>query len=289
MACRDYHRLKLLVRLHQRFLIASLMFLGLSACDADRAIPNLDDQFPSFNEARQQESILFRPVEEMFSPGPALQLALAVEDGDIGTLEQLVREGTDVDIKGYKGVTPLFWAFRTGELDSFQGLLKLGADANATADGMGLIHLVTSYGRDDFLKPLLDSGADPNLCEAGDLPMTPLEYAIPTGQQNTKLKSLKLLIEAGADVNRTCGSTATPLVKAVSQIRYEVATYLLEQGADPLVFAKRRHGLSAYLEHHDELLLPDAKQRFWMAKFIDSLEEAGHSIDSLSSIRSREM
>ena len=59
--------------------------------------------------------------------------------------------------------------------------------------------------------------------------MTPLLYAARVGC----LDCAKSLLNAGADINRPTPDGVTPLMVALDNLRYEVAGYLLDRGANP--------------------------------------------------------
>ena len=89
----------------------------------------------------------------------------------------------------------LLVAIRRGDYQQVQGLLRSGADVN-TADNDGTTALMHSVIESDvnMMKLLIDSGADVNAKNALD--STALMYAA------TNLAKTRLLLEAGADVQR---------------------------------------------------------------------------------------
>jgi ankyrin repeat protein len=59
--------------------------------------------------------------------------------------------------------------------------------------------------------------------------LTPLVYAV----RSNDLETVKVLLEAGADVNQTTGYGWSPLLVAAQNRYYSLGAYLLEHGADP--------------------------------------------------------
>lgn len=144
------------------------------------------------------------------------QLFLAVEDGDCGRIEALIKQGADVNavcdsdkLDGMgaitNGWTPLLVAVSNTDIDAVDLLVDAHANVNTESS--------------DWLTPLLSA------CDRGDLEI------------------VKKLVENGANVNRKTGHFQaqgyTPLHAAVSYIwggddenRAEIAKYLISKGAD---------------------------------------------------------
>ena len=82
----------------------------------------------------------------------------AAINGDLKAVEQLIREGVDVNAKNSICITPLHWA-KSGEIA--QLLIAAGADVNARdLDGNTPLQWARS---EDVVKVLLEAGADPSI------------------------------------------------------------------------------------------------------------------------------
>ncbi len=93
------------------------------------------------------------------------------------------------------GLTPLFFAARSGDSASARLLVAAGADPNAhLPDGTTPLIMAAYSARDDCGVALLESGADPNDSAAG---YAPLHAAILRGQ----IDLVKALLAHGADAN----------------------------------------------------------------------------------------
>jgi len=88
-------------------------------------------------------------------------LHLAIQNADLGTVESLLRNGADPNIKNYLGDTPLHLACWYDHLEIVKILLENGADPN-----------IKNYKREtplwiarrsDIVKFLLENGADPTI------------------------------------------------------------------------------------------------------------------------------
>jgi ankyrin repeat protein len=135
---------------------------------------------------------------------------------------------------------------RTSNTDAAEVLLEAGADVNAVEQWRGQTALMWAAAQlqPGMVKLLLDAGADP---DAQSLPnnwerqvtaeprmkvlpaggMTPLLYATREGCT----ECVRLLIEAGADLNKTDPEAVTPLLMANMNARWDSAKLLIEAGA----------------------------------------------------------
>lgn len=135
-----------------------------------------------------------------------IQFFIALRANDLDKIKQWVDQEPglvhikttwDASVQGYYwplGVTPLFWAATTGNVELATFLLARGADVNA-ADHVGA---------------------------------TPLHHAIRMGQPEIT----RLLLEHGANVNARSNIGQTPLHLAVLRDNQEVAGLLLTNGAE---------------------------------------------------------
>jgi ankyrin repeat protein len=121
-----------------------------------------------------------------------------------------------------------YQAIRNNDLASLRTLLKT-SDVNATRDQRESTPLMfaAAYGSIDAMKLLLDAGADVNAKNA--FAVTPLLWC--TGD----LAKVSLLIDKGADVNARSKQSMTPLLVAASNGAADVVKLLLEKGANPQV------------------------------------------------------
>lgn len=162
-------------------------------------------------------------------------------------------------------------------LDNISELLKLGADINAFDGNYNGLMLACDIGNLETVEFFVNNGANPKLKnklgvnalmtaamkgylniiqyllkfidinDYDNLRMTALHYAV----KGNKPEAVKLLLDNGANVNISDKDLQSPLMTSVFIESYEIASMLLEKGADPnaknknsypvLYFAKRRN------------------------------------------------
>ncbi|KAJ5125256.1 hypothetical protein N7448_004584 [Penicillium atrosanguineum] len=128
--------------------------------------------------------------------GP-LETAILNDCGE-DTLQMLLDYGADVNLKGYSGRTPLFTAIIAGKSTGVAFLLARGSNVHARESKEGRIPLhfaAEKAGFSDVVKMLVDAGSDVNcLTESG---MSPLHKAAHARATDT----VQALLDCGADVN----------------------------------------------------------------------------------------
>jgi len=122
---------------------------------------------------------------------------------------------------------PLISAAREGDVVTLQSLLKKKANVNeARADGSTALSLAVYRDDKNMVDLLLRSGADVNL--ATDFGITPLLLACENGNSTV----VELLLAAKADPNRAKQTGETPLMRCASAGAADAVKALLEAGAD---------------------------------------------------------
>ncbi len=173
-------------------------------------------------------------------------LSLACMNGDGAMVERLLKAGADPNTTLPGGETALMTAARTGKIQAVKALLAAGADVNAKESrrGQTAIMWAAAEGHAEVVQALIEAGADFRArLESG---FTPLLFAVREG----RLAVVRVLLKAGADVNDTIqtdrvsgrrllygGGLPRPgtsaLILAVVNAHYELASHLLDAGADP--------------------------------------------------------
>lgn len=120
----------------------------------------------AFGEYPKATSAETRPVEQKSSPSTGgKSIHAAVVSGDLSTVKQLLKSGTDINEKEPAGgSSPLISAcvFNQTEIATF--LIESGADINfRNNDGSTALHTAAFFCRTELVKALLKAGADKSL------------------------------------------------------------------------------------------------------------------------------
>ncbi|MBM63064.1 MAG: hypothetical protein CL484_08965 [Acidobacteria bacterium] len=172
-------------------------------------------------------------------------LTLAALNGSVPAIEQLLVSGAVPDTVMPGGETVLMTAARGGIPGAVKLLLEHGADPNARVEVTGQTALMWAAARNNAsaIALLVDHGADVAIrtpihesvsvrsyfSSPQPTGFTALLFAVRAGQ----LDATRALLDAGADVNDTLSDGQSALVVAAANANWELASYLLERGADP--------------------------------------------------------
>jgi ankyrin repeat protein len=189
-------------------------------------------------------------------------LTVACINGNAGIIERLLKAGADPNTTLASGETALMTASRTGKVDAVKMLLAHGANVNASESVRGQTALMwaAASNNTDAISVLIDAGADvlarshgPRAAPAplkenepdgpadqnaayaarsrrGRLDsFTPLLFAVRDGA----IDGVRTLLDRGANVNDTVEDGTSGLVIATMNAHWELASYLLDRGANP--------------------------------------------------------
>jgi len=174
-------------------------------------------------------------------------LAEAALNGNVAIVEKLIAAGADVEAALPGGDTPLMIASRTGSAGAVKALLARGASVAARESWHGETALMWAAGENhpDVIRLLAAAGADLNASSAtfdwkdikhggvqSQLPLGGLTALIHAARQNAYEAAIALL-DVGADPNAKDPQGISPLRVAISNGHLDLASMLLERGADP--------------------------------------------------------
>lgn len=154
------------------------------------------------------------------------ELLQAAMDGDLKTVQMLLADGVDINIKiTADGGNALLIASYYGHTDIVKLLLEREADVNVkNTDGVSALRMASQEGHTDIVKLLLERGADVNIKSTNGV------TALMKASQNGHTDIVKLLLERGADVAAT-GVEWTALKLAKRMGHTEIVQLLEEAGA----------------------------------------------------------
>ena len=172
---------------------------------------------------------------------------LAIDNGDPQLVRQLLMAGADPNLARSRGETPLMLAVHYGASDIVRQLLDAHADVNAREEGFGQTALMMAAGHPDLVRVLLDHHADVTpVTKSWDVTTTiytpvtitlgvtgipwnfsgdytarqggfnALMFAVQAGD----LDSVRMLLDAGMDVNIKASDGTAPLIAALYNWRY---------------------------------------------------------------------
>ncbi|MEM9424270.1 MAG: ankyrin repeat domain-containing protein [Spirochaetota bacterium] len=168
------------------------------------------------------------------------------------TLKQWLNNSgfSDIQSTDEEGNPPLYLAISQSLTEIIRMLLEAGADANAhTKTNITPLHWAARYGRTEIVRMLLEAGADANTQTKSPfkpddpffnlrLPFdsygkTPLHFVVMSCRTVCPTETVRILVEAGADVNATDEHGVAPLHwAALRQDLTETVRILVEAGAD---------------------------------------------------------
>jgi ankyrin repeat protein len=157
-------------------------------------------------------------------------LTLAATNGAAAVIEKLLQAGADANAALPEGETVLMTAARTGNAAAVKSLLAHGAHVNAAESWKGQTALMWAAAENhaDVVRLLAAAGADIKARSKGGV-FTPYLFAVRGGQ----IEAARALIESGASVDETLPDGTSALVLAVMNAHYELASLLLDKGANP--------------------------------------------------------
>ncbi|HLF12198.1 MAG TPA: ankyrin repeat domain-containing protein [Gammaproteobacteria bacterium] len=252
------------------------MVLSLAGVLVVHAEPALVDAAMN-GDVKAVRSLLRQTVDvNATQPDGMTALHWAVHRNDAEMASLLLGAGADFRAANRTGARPLYLASVNGSPELIKLLLDAGEDANAvlTTEGETVLMLTAYTGNPAAVAVLLDRGADVNarqfrgqsavmwaaaeghtevvrllIARGADLSfsssastkperrpaggMTALLFAARQG----KIDTARALVEGGADINQTGADNTSPLLIAIVNGHYELASMLLDHGANPSLAA----------------------------------------------------
>ena len=167
-------------------------------------------------------------------------LLLALKHNQLEIAKILIKHGADIELANKEGRTPLHFAIELGSIELTKVILEKNADINsATKEGITPLHLAIELGSMELSKAILERNANINAKDKKG--MTPLHYASAFDFDNPDMA--QLLIANGANLKEVSDLGTTPLHLAAGKGFVNIARFLLQKGSD--INAKDKKGFSA--------------------------------------------
>ncbi|KAK9516227.1 hypothetical protein VZT92_024170 [Zoarces viviparus] len=207
----------------------------------DKAFPAGDESDASNDEwdigCLKKKSPRIKVVDDAVPQDNESLLKRAINGGDVGTVQQLLDNGVDVETRLGFEWTPLMCAVSVANYELAKLLLDRGASANFSKDHWTvLMASCTASASEDktarCVEILLSRNADPNMVDRSQ--MTCLMLAARSGYS----KVINLLVSHGADVNVQDVNGYSALSVAVQYGREEAMLKLLQLGANKTLRTK---------------------------------------------------
>lgn len=159
----------------------------------------------------------------------------SIRSGNENELKTLLKNGEDAEQFNENGLTPLWMAVFKNDTTSVKILIENGADVNGlTKKGLTPIIVGSMANATESVRILIKNGADVNWKSAVVGNQQPIRFASKKGT----IELIKMLLDAGADMESNAKDGVTPLLAAVYANNYSLAKFYFEQGAKVNILAR---------------------------------------------------
>ena len=271
------------------FILLVFSCISQNACHAEHEVGVLN-----FFSPMKPKQYFDKPLQRSF--------ASAVKSEDLDMIKELIAKGADVNAQGAEGMRPLFLAATRQKLESFELLLRNGADPNVTAERVAqiqlyedspmtrklpLMELLVAIDDSRYLRLALEHGGDPNTkAQFGGMlkGLTVLFAAIREGY----IQNVEVLVNGGADVNfLNPPSSHSPLTESANRSRYDITKLLIQNGAAP-------EKITGHSPDNIPISFALNVKRFGFIEHFslsqeERLEQRGHYLDVVKYLKNREL
>ncbi|WP_288686012.1 ankyrin repeat domain-containing protein, partial [uncultured Brachyspira sp.] len=177
-------------------------------------------------------------------------LLLSLDNENSSVAEYLINNGADINVTNEDGETPLMYASKVHNIKVIELLIQKGADVNAF-DNYGNTALIYGVNNLETVKLLVENGADVNFYKGGSTALiSACEYS-----HERNIDVIKYLVSKNANINAQDNKGDTALNKtldtsdegSIDILDFEIAHFLIEQGADVNIKNKREYTPFIYL------------------------------------------
>lgn len=158
-------------------------------------------------------------------------LQIAADKNNTGIMKRLIAHGADINAEAHNGDTALCLSAKRGHIETAILLIQHGAGVNhPSSKGRYPLIAAANKGKRAMVEFLLEAGANPNIVDSYG--QTAINSALYCRDDQATIEVIKLLLDAGTDVNKQDKGGRTPLHRAAISHRPEHVLCLLKYGAD---------------------------------------------------------
>jgi len=181
-------------------------------------------------------------AEKMFQDQQVVEFCRAAEKGDTTRMDELLKQGVNIDTEGRGGVTPFLWLLKYSKIQdqeimkkSFKYFVDKKADPLKLYRWKGnayytVLHFVASLKDSYYLKILLESRIVKNI--DFELPENSNSTPLLQAYLSDRFENFKLLLDHGADIEKKTGVNDNPIGKTAGNFGWRYAYELLQREAD---------------------------------------------------------
>jgi hypothetical protein len=201
---------------------------------------------------KYQKEIHFYDPENLFQDQEVIDLCLAAKSGDLAVMDNLLKQGININTKGKDDMTPFLWFIKFSHLHNtdvlkkgFKWFIKNGADPLVIYDAplkqgytlrahYTVFHTVAESPDIFYLKTILESGLVKDVDI--ELPEDSHPTALLQAELSDQFENFKLLLDYGADMNKKIGKFKYSTLGLCSgNMSWQFAHELLEREVDFMV------------------------------------------------------
>jgi len=219
-------------------LLIGIVFIGFLVWFGIKTVKTIENFVIEANQETQEREDSFKP-ETYFKDLKVIELCRAAKAGDTVKVNQLIKDGVDVNSRGNRGMTPLIWLMykvkqSPEKIKGFKALVNNGADP---------LMIYKSYSRGDwavldeaaghydpvYLKAILDAGVvSPEKIDTEINGQTSLEQA----ELSNNFENFIMLLDYGSNINQVDETGRSILNNTSGNMSWKFAYELLKRGAD---------------------------------------------------------
>ena len=217
-------------------------------------------------------------AKDYFDSEVQVRFAEAIAKGDEAEMQTWLEAGADVNAMGHEQMRPVFWALAKQSITGLEFLLRHGLDLNTAVQfpedrrPTSLIEIGAGAEDSVYLRLFLQYGGNPNYQVSSVTGRTVIFEAV----MGNRLENVRILSEAGADINHQDLIGQTPVVTAAAINNYDMVYYFLEKGADITLKNKWGKDLVERIKQFGHRGIRKGSEQYtWYLRVMEELEHRG--------------